>query len=233
LSDARFLDARHGATEPRIGCSAIAIAIDEEPPVHATQILSSEHRVIESVIAALDAAAQRLEAGGPMRPAFFVDAVRFIADFADGYHHCKEEGVLFEAMARNGMPNDGGPIAVMLYEHERARELTAALRKAASAFSEGDRDAADSVVVYARAYGELLTQHIYKEDNILFPMADQVIVPQDQDSMLSEFERVEAERASKGSKASYLDLARALCAEVGLDADAAPRRAVELPCHAR
>lgn len=200
--------------------------------MEATEILSSEHRVIESVIGALDAAAQKLDAGKPVRPSFFVDAARFIADFADGYHHGKEEGVLFEAMARNGMPMDGGPIAVMLYEHERAREITSGLRKAAAEFANGDRSVAQTVAEYARAYGELLTQHIYKEDNILFPMADQVIVPQDQDDVLSEFERVEGERAQTGSKTSYLELARALCVEMGVDANA-PRRAVGLPCHAR
>ncbi len=200
----------------------------------ATEILSSEHRVIESVIAAMDVAANRLEAGEAVRPEFFVDAARFIADFADGYHHGKEEGVLFEAMARNGMPMDDGPIAMMVYEHERGREITAGLRKAAAALAAGDREAGDAVVQYARDYGELLTHHIYKEDNILFPMAAQVIVPQDQDEVLIEFSRVEAERAAKGAKASYVDLARAMCEEMGVDANATARRdGVVLPCHAR
>ena len=50
--------------------------------MQATEILSSEHRVIESVIAALDAAAQRLDAGEAVRPGFFLDATRFIRNFA-------------------------------------------------------------------------------------------------------------------------------------------------------
>jgi len=211
------IDVHHGARTARIGCSdQSGTPSIEEISVKATEILSSEHRVIESVIAALDAAAGRLETGQTLRPGFFVDAARFIADFADGYHHGKEEGVLFEVMSRNGMPMDDGPIAMMVYEHERGREITAALRKAANAFASGDRDAADDVAEQARAYGELLTHHIYKEDNILFPMADQVIVPQDQDEVLVAFARVEAEREPKGSKASYVELASALCAEMGV-----------------
>jgi hemerythrin-like domain-containing protein len=200
--------------------------------MQSTEILSSEHRVIERVIAALDVAANRLEAGEAVRPGFFVDATRFIRNFADGYHHGKEEGVLFEAMARNGMSMDDGPIGVMCYEHERARELTAGLGDAAARLAAGDRSVADTVADYARAYGELLTQHIYKEDNILFPMAAHAIAPQDQDKVLDEFERIEREQAENGSKASYLDLAQTLCSEMGVDTEAAPRRKVPLPCHA-
>ncbi len=192
--------------------------------MQATQILSAEHRVIERFIAALDAAANRLEAGEVVRSGFFVDAARFIRDFADGYHHAKEERVLFEAMARHGMSIDDGPIGMMLYEHERAREFTSGLRTAADALVQGDRSVADAVVDYARAWGELLTQHIYKEDNILFPMAAHAILPQDQDAILDEYGRVEREQAANGSKAFYLDLARTLCDEMGIGSDTAPVR---------
>ena len=78
-----------------------------------TETLSSEHRVIEQAILALDAAADLIEGGGQVRPGFFQDAAGFIAGFADGYHHAKEERVLFDAMARHGMPTESGPIAVI------------------------------------------------------------------------------------------------------------------------
>ena len=198
-----------------------------------TDILSSEHRVIEQVIAALDAAANRLEAGQPVRPGFFQDAVRFVGDFADGYHHGKEERVLFEAMARHGLPTSSGPIAVMLYEHEEGRRLTAGLRDAAERLAAGDASAADVVVDYARSYGELLTSHIYKEDNILFPLAARVILPTAWENIGRDAERAELAQARRGTKASFVELAHALCDEMGVDPDVAPQRAVELPCHTR
>ncbi|MBK9115143.1 MAG: hemerythrin domain-containing protein [Betaproteobacteria bacterium] len=201
--------------------------------MQATDILSSEHRVIERAIAALDAAADRLEAGESVRAGFFLDAARFIANFADGWHHGKEEGALFEAMARGGMPMDDGPVGMMMEEHDRARELTAGLRRATERWAAGETDMADKVIDYARGYAELLTQHIYKEDNILFPMAEQVILPETQDALLDDYRRIERAQEERGSKESYEELARALCEEVGVGPDAAPRRTVELPCHAR
>ena len=189
--------------------------------MQATDILSSEHRVIERMIAALETAADRLDAGQPVRAAFFIDCARFIREYADGYHHAKEEGVLFEVLARNGMPTDAGPIGVMLYEHERGRELTRGLREAAERLAAGDPDADAAVVDQARAYGELLAQHIHKEDVILFPMAAQTILPGEQDELLEAFARVEAERAAIATKPSLLALADALCAEMRVSRHAA------------
>lgn len=197
-----------------------------------TEILSSEHRVIEQVMAALDAAASRVEAGEAMRTGFFQDAADFIAGFADGYHHGKEERVLFPAMAQHGVPTEAGPIAVMLYEHDEGRRLTAGLRDAAARLAAGESKAAAVVADYARAYGELLAQHIFKEDNILFPLAWRVIAPGEWEELARAVEAVEREQAHGRSKASYIDLARKLCAEAGVDPDAIPRRAVALPCHA-
>jgi hemerythrin-like domain-containing protein len=198
-----------------------------------TEVLSSEHRVIEQVIAALDAAARRIETGEAVRPGFFMDAAGFIAEFADGYHHGKEERVLFEAMAQRGVPTETGPIAVMLYEHDEGRRLTAGLRDAAARLAAGETGAAYVVADYASAYGDVLAQHIFKEDNILFPLANRVIAPHEWAALAQEAESAEDEPSRNRTKAWYVALAKALCDEMDVDPTAAPRRAVDLPCHAR
>ncbi len=92
--------------------------------MQATDILMQEHEVILRVIATLEVEADRLAEGQEVRPGFFLDAADFIKGFADGCHHKKEEGVLFEAMAAAGLPKQTGPIAVMLTEHEQGRAFT-------------------------------------------------------------------------------------------------------------
>ena len=77
--------------------------------MEATEILKSEHRVIEGMLQTLAEAAARVESGQEIRPGFFLDAADFIKNFADGCHHRKEEGVLFEAMVNHGMSRLGGP----------------------------------------------------------------------------------------------------------------------------
>jgi hemerythrin-like domain-containing protein len=180
----------------------------------ATEVLMSEHRVIERVLLTLESGASRLENGAPLRPGFFLEVTDFAKGFADGCHHMKEEGVLFPAMQKNGVPNQGGPIGVMLSEHEAGRALIRSLREAASRMQSGDPSARPLVIQSARGYAALLRQHIYKEDNILFPMADRVIPLAEQEQVWDGFEQVEQEETGEGVHEKYLALAEALEREI-------------------
>lgn len=184
--------------------------------MRATDVLSSDHRLIERLIHALELGADRLEAGEPVRPQFFTDAVRFIRGYADGTHHHKEEGVLFPAMQVHGVPVDGGPITVMLYEHERGREFTRGLDAAALRLASGDAGAARDVIVNVRRYAELLSQHIAKEDNVLFRIAERVLPGDAQDDVADAFAAIDAARPAGETRADYSALVEALAAEMNI-----------------
>ena len=65
-----------------------------------TEILSSEHRVIEGVLDCLEAMVGQAKAAGRLEPQPAKDAVAFFRDFADRCHHGKEEAHLFPALER-------------------------------------------------------------------------------------------------------------------------------------
>ncbi len=176
----------------------------------ATDILMEEHTVIERVLTTLEIAAGRLEQGRAVRPSFFSDAADFIKGFADGCHHKKEEGVLFKAMVASGLPADGGPIPVMLDEHEQGRAYTRGMREAANRLAAGDESARADVIFNARGYAALLRQHILKENGVVFPMADRVIPPARQDEVAEGFEHIEHEETGAGVHEKYLALAQSL-----------------------
>lgn len=183
--------------------------------MEATEVLMEEHRVIERLLASLDLAVRRLEAGEPVRPGFFLDAAEFIKGFADGCHHRKEEGVLFPAMEAAGVPKEGGPIGVMLAEHEEGRRLVRAMRAAAEKLETGDASAKATVVQNAKGYTSLLKQHIQKEDGVLFPLADRVVTGGKRDELREAFERVEHEETGEGVHEKYLEMVEALEREGG------------------
>lgn len=177
------------------------------------QVLMDEHRSIERVLDALETAAAGLEAGLAVRPGFFLDAAQFLVEFADGCHHRKEEGILFPAMIDSGMPPQGGPIAVMLAEHESGRSFVRAIRAAATRLASGETEVAGRLVRSARDYVALLRDHIDKEDEVLFPMAASRLSAEAGRKVAAEFDRAEASDAAAGQPARLLELAAALAAE--------------------
>jgi len=175
-----------------------------------TDVLRREHRLIERVLGALEVAAERLRAGEAVEPTFFLRAAAFIKEYADGCHHQKEEGVLFPAMQEAGVPVEGGPIGVMLDEHEEGRRLTAAMRAGAERLAAGDAEARDAIAESALGYVALLRGHIMKEDNVLFPMAEEAMPPGARSEVAGAIERIERDESDRGLPQRYLALAEAL-----------------------
>lgn len=179
-----------------------------------TEVLKAEHRVIERVLKVLEIAAAKLEAGGEVSPSILEKALDFIQNFADRCHHAKEEDVLFVALEDRGMPKGGGPIAMMLMEHGEGREFVRGLAGAIQRYSSGDKAAAGQIVSNARGYAQLLTQHIWKEDNILYAMADDIVPAEALQGILDKFEDIERERMGEGVHARYHHLVHEMEAEV-------------------
>ncbi len=150
------------------------------------EILMQEHRVIETV---LDAMEDRLAdlSSVPFPLEFFQRALEFFSQFADGCHHYKEEDGLFPALAARGMPANSGPIGVMLHEHNIGRSCLQGIRANLNAAKDGSGEAIAAVRGFAAAYVEMLRQHIAKEDNILFQMAARMLDDGDNERLLEQF----------------------------------------------
>jgi hemerythrin-like domain-containing protein len=172
-----------------------------------TEILSDEHRVIERVLNAL----HRLTAV-PVNPSLeqWRKALEFLRNFADQCHHFKEEKILFPALEEHGIPREGGPIGMMLAEHEEGRAHVRSMIDAVEQVAKGNGAASTTLLDHARAYVTLLREHIQKEDDILFRMADEVIPEEEQRRILKDFENHEAEEMGAGAHEKYLSIAREL-----------------------
>jgi len=175
-----------------------------------TQELSSEHQAILVMIRILEKMSDRLEAGESVDAGHLEQAVDFIKVFADKCHHGKEEDLLFPEMAKAGIPKEGGPLGVMLREHVEGRNFVKAMGEAAAALKKGDREAGARFARNARGYGALLTQHIFKEDNILYPMADGRLSDKQQDRLAACFAEVEDKVIGHGRHEAYHRLLKEL-----------------------
>jgi hemerythrin-like domain-containing protein len=178
----------------------------------ATEALKHDHTIIEKVLAVLEALTKSTsEISSPT----WEKALDFIRNFADKCHHLKEEKLLFPAMEERGIDREGGPIGMMLAEHEEGRGYVRAMT---SALADGKKNAAGATAILlenARPYLRLLHKHIRKEDEILFEMADDVINPEEQKQLLREFEEHEAKEMGSGVHERYLKIAQELEESLG------------------
>ena len=177
-----------------------------------TQILSDEHRIIERV---LDAVQRLTLAPARQHLERWQKALDFIRHFADRCHHCKEEQVLFPALEAHGIPTEGGPVGMMLLEHEEARSHVRAMMDGLARIEAGDDSAEAGLFDSAGQYVRLLREHIQKEDEVLFRMADEVIAADAQKKLLADFARYEAEEMGGGVHEKYLRIANELESQAG------------------
>lgn len=169
------------------------------------EVLKNEHRVIERVLDAMEKQLPR-----PVDAKFYRDAIDFLRNFADGCHHAKEEKELFPVLESAGIPREGGPIGCMLDEHEMGRALIRKIESNIDAGGKGDAEAASTLRKAAHAYIRLLREHIFKEDNVLFVMADRALGPEEQELMRGAFERADRLNACSSRHEHYVGMAAEL-----------------------
>jgi iron-sulfur cluster repair protein YtfE (RIC family) len=123
--------------------------------------MSSDHRACDDLFASAESAAAQKNWDGA-RTLFD----RFQASMT--HHLSMEETVLFPAFeARTG--NTMGPTQVMRSEHEQMRGL---MQDMAGAVAAGDRNV---YLGLSETLNMLMQQHNLKEENMLYPMSDQVL----------------------------------------------------------
>jgi hemerythrin-like domain-containing protein len=165
-----------------------------------TEELSNEHQNILRFIDAMLEECENLEKGKKLEKAFFEKAIGFIKNYADRYHHAKEEGILFKVMLENLENMHCNPIPVMLYEHESGRNFVLGMEEG---LNENNQE---KIIGNAMEYSFLLKEHIFKEDNVLYPMAEEALNDQQKETVLKEYKEVETGEFSKENVQKYLDV---------------------------
>ena len=156
-----------------------------------TQVMMKEHQLILRMIALVEKTAGRVARSEFRNWRFFLDAVDFIRNYADRFHHAKEEDVLFTALVKNGMPEKQSPIEAMLMEHDAGRAHVRGMEEAARRALAGDESDIPALLEHAQGYAELLRGHIDKEDTILYPLAERVLPKEVRPAMLDAYRAAE------------------------------------------
>jgi hemerythrin-like domain-containing protein len=158
----------------------------------AIDMLTSEHKVILQVVEGLSLLATEMRSGKTVDPALLLEAVAFMREYADQCHHAKEEDLLFPALIDHGVPLHGCPIDALLHEHEQGRKLVREIADGTDAYIRNEHGAADAIVKASDKITTLYTNHIWKEDEMVFPMVQRLLPEGDREALYAAFQEVEA-----------------------------------------
>ncbi|HUW65492.1 MAG TPA: hemerythrin domain-containing protein [Spirochaetia bacterium] len=177
-----------------------------------TQILTDEHVLIVKMLDIVGMCAQRVKQGNFDDLETIRLAVDFFKNYADGFHHAKEEAILFPLLMEKA--NMGAPVRVFIDEHTQGRQFIKNITLSLDRIESGDRDAAGLLVESIDGYSKMLAKHINKEDLGLFKTTDKVLGAAEQSRLLAEFARVA--KGKPGEEAKYHRLVEELAGKYGL-----------------
>ncbi len=162
-----------------------------------TASLRRDHDLIDKVIKSMETTVQLLESGKKIPESILNLVIDFSKNFTDVCHHSKEEKSLFPALEKAGMPTHMGPIAKMLMEHEVTRKIGNKIEESANNYFKTDD--ATQLISDMKEYVEHVTEHLWKENNRLFMMADARLqnVSQQVDDELNQIEKSKLEEIGK------------------------------------
>lgn len=161
--------------------------------------LVAEHEMIERAMEVLKANLDKV-VNGQYDKVQIARAIDFLLEFGDKIHNTKEEKFLFPLMGKRGAPTEGGPIGVMLIEHDLERKLLVKMQMALDTLSSSSDEEKALFVKEGQEYLKVRAEHIWKENDILYNMGRQILNEDDFSYLLEEFE--DSDRQHYGDEAA-------------------------------
>jgi hemerythrin-like domain-containing protein len=181
-----------------------------------TETLMTEHKAVLLALELLSLVGSAVAQGKPESDKDLEQLLDFFRGFVDRCHHGKEEQFLFPELQRFGIPKEGGPIGVMLSEHEMGRGYVKRLKDLLIALRQGDKIARGQVPIEVNDYRQVLESHIQKENQVLFPLADRLLPKDRAEELVRGFDRIEREQVGEDKHEAYHQMLQELKQRYGI-----------------
>jgi hemerythrin-like domain-containing protein len=174
--------------------------------------LKEEHEGITLMLRILETVCVKMEAKERIDLGHLDRIMEFFKIFVDQCHHGKEEDLLFPAI----IPMEQKLIGLLLREHSQGRSYVRFMGQELIQMKKLEGVTSAEYAANAQKYIALMTQHIQKEDNVLFPMFDRLLGRKKQIELVEDFEDLERKKIGVGVHEEFHKLLHEL-KEVYLD----------------
>jgi PAS domain S-box-containing protein len=160
-------------------------------PSQPISILMEEHKIMIKMAEQLVTLANKVLKVSDIR--YVTEEIHQVEHLAEDFtdsekHYLREENALFPYIEKHGITE---PPAVMWMEHNEIRELEKKLHALIKGLdAAGFQSFKDQLWETAKALGNLLPNHFYKENNVLFPAAMNVVTAEEWVEIRREFDEI-------------------------------------------
>ncbi|MCP4115850.1 MAG: hypothetical protein GY737_10680 [Desulfobacteraceae bacterium] len=153
-----------------------------------TQTLVDEHVLILKGLEALRIARDKIERNRHPPKLFFEKAVPFFRNYADQYHHYKEEFLMFGFLARKKEGTLDLEIGALRHQHEKGRQFLTRLERSINGYGMENEIAVTTLLENLASFIAVLGRHIFREDNLFFPMVEQELSLDEKTTLFEQFQ---------------------------------------------
>lgn len=172
--------------------------------------LRKDQEIILRFLDAFGGGAAALGAGNKYaRPGFFVLGSAFMQEYVSLVFFRKEE-LLMKALEDSGFPANSGAIGSVKSDQEKCKESADLLAKAAKAWQDGDADSRLEVGWASSEYTTALRQNLDRMKNLVFPLIEQNIPPEDEQRILEDLGKVMADGNAQTDGDKFIKMIEAL-----------------------
>ncbi len=156
-----------------------------------TQTLINEHVLILKGLKFLRIARNNIEINEHPPKQFFQKAVPFFRNYADKYHHYKEEFLMFGFLAHKKEGQIDLEIGSLRHQHEIGRQFLTKVERSINGYDMGNEIAITSLLENLASFISVLSRHIFREDNLFFPMVEHELSDEEKSTLSEQFKHEE------------------------------------------
>ena len=174
-----------------------------------TENLISEHKDIIELLGIMNKIADNIESKNVFYTSDIEDIIEFLDFFIDKSHHSKEE-IFYQELSLQEIDRENVPVSVMLYEHVLTRKYMNDIKSCIENCKVGNNFSVELLAESLVNYIRLINNHISKEENIIFPLANKVLSDEKQNELYQKFKEVETEIEVHGFQEHFQKLLKKL-----------------------
>jgi hemerythrin-like domain-containing protein len=175
-----------------------------------TENLKREHKAIYEVLNIMSRIADDIKAKKVFYTADIDSIVDFLIVFWYNCHNQKEEQVFYPALVKAGIQTDDESIGDITHEHSMGRIYIREMSYSIENCKIGNAFSCERLVDSLNSYVNLLRFHIQKEEEVLFPKADNVITEENLREISNQFEAIEEQTIGHSVHEQYFELLKQL-----------------------